>query len=160
MKMLSKKGFSLIELLVVLPLITLVFLGMGYMIGNLGRFTAVKIAKTKTLVAANNVLMLMKAKGCSELRNNPDNYLNFSTNKTGDIIVDNKEIPTNSTIHPDGVTRLLLKIEEKPENEPDDVQIEIANGDKDTFSNIKICIVTVTAPGFEDVQTVIKTISF
>ena len=63
----SRKGFSLIELVVALPMLAFVFLGMAYMLATTGNFTAVQIAKAKTQVATNNVLMLLKASGYAKL---------------------------------------------------------------------------------------------
>lgn len=143
----SKKGFSLIELVVALPMLAFVFLGIAYMLATTGNFTAVQIAKAKTQVAANNVLMLMKAKGYEKL----GEVLAFSglddvTSSGNDI--ESVEIPIDSLVHPDGVTKLQLslKLEDPPSSS------NITSG--------KICVITVTAPDFYDISTIVKTVSF
>ena len=65
----NKSGLSLMELLVALPMLAFVFLGMGYMIATTGSLTAVDIAKVKTQIATNNVLMIIKAENYSKIGN-------------------------------------------------------------------------------------------
>ena len=144
-----KKGFSLIELVVALPMLAVVFLGMAYMLATTGNFTAVQIAKAKTQVATNNVLMLLKASGYSKLGevlaiSGADTVTNTGTLKDIDLV----EIPKTSMVHPDGTTKLQfsLKLEDPPSNS------NITSG--------KICVITVTAPDFYDISTIVKTVSF
>lgn len=147
MKILSKKkGLSLIELVVALPMLAFVFLGIAYMIAVTGNFTSTGIAKAKTLVAANNILMLIKAERFSILSN-----LGFTvtSDSNGNKMVATVEIPKNSIVHPDGVTNLKLFLEEKTP----DAGSNISSGNK-------ICVIKVTAPDFNDIQTEIKTVSF
>ena len=147
MKILSKKkGLSLIELVVALPMLAFVFLGIAYMIAVTGNFTSTGIAIAKTLVAANNILMLIKAERFSILSN-----LGFTvtSDSNGNKMVATVEIPKNSIVHPDGVTNLKLFLEEKTP----DAGSNISSGNK-------ICVIKVTAPDFNDIQTEIKTVSF
>lgn len=159
------KGFTLMELMVAIPMLAFVFLSMAYILASTGNFTSVEIAKFKTQTAANNILMLIKAKGFSNLDatlkslNDP---LTFSTAKTNTNSVTttvttktldktkNTYIPNNSIVHPDGATNLTVTIVEKPAGDD-------ANN---VASSNKICVITVTAEDFHDISTVIKTVSF
>ena len=151
------------ELLVAIPMLSFVFLSMAYMLASSGDFTGVEIAKFKTQTAANNALMLIKAKGFSKLdatlqsMNDPIVFSTTVTNGGSEAtaittkVLDaakNTSIPGNSVIHPDGVTKLTITIVEKP--------AEIA----ETNVTGKICVITVTAPDFEDISTIVKTVSF
>ncbi len=162
MKMKNKKiGLSLMELLVAIPMIALVFMGIAYMLGITGRYNGVEIAKIKTLTAANNVLMLVKAKGFSELPNvlDFDDEIEITTSTTPSVTIDYLiksgedystplTIPLNSKIHPDGVTNLNMVVIRKD-----------AGADAENLDS-KIIIVTVIAPDFEDIQTTLKTVEF
>ena len=145
-KLYKKKGLSLIELVVALPMLAFVFLGIAYMIAVTGNFTSTGIAKAKTLVAANNILMLIKAERFSILSNLGFTVTNDSS---GNKKVSEAEIPTNSIVHPDGTTKLKLFLEEQTP----DAASNISSGNK-------ICVIRVTAPDFNDIQTEIKTVSF
>ena len=146
-KLYKKKGLSLIELVVALPMLAFVFLGIAYMIAVTGNFTSTGIAKAKTLVAANNILMLIKAEKYSKL----GDILGFivTNDGNGNKKVEGVEIPTNSFVHPDESTKLKLYLEEQ---EPE-AGSNISSGNK-------ICVIRVTAPDFNDIQTEIKTVSF
>lgn len=136
------KGFTLMELLVAIPMLSFVFLGMAYLLGTTGNFTSVEIAKAKTQMAANNLLMLIKAKGYSKLNEVlPD----FNTATT----ITKQELSTTSPAHPDGVTKLLVSMEQKDANASDTVNV-----------TSKICVITVTAPDFMDISTTVKAVSF
>ena len=136
------KGFTLMELLVAIPMLSFVFLGMAYLLGTTGNFTSVEIAKAKTQMAANNLLMLIKAKGYSKLNEVlPD----FNTATT----ITKQELSTTSPAHPDGVTKLLVSMEQKDANASDTVNV-----------TGKICVITVTAPDFMDISTTVKAVSF
>ena len=144
----KKSGVSLIELVVALPMLAFVFLSMAYMLATTGNFTAVEIAKVKTQTAANNVLMLMKAKGYKDLGEALD--IGVETVSSSGVLkdVDMVEIPKNSLIHPDGTTKINLSLKRE---------------DPSTDSNItsgKICVITVTAPDFDNISTIIKTVTF
>ena len=106
-----KTGLSLIEMLIALPMLALVFMSIAYMVAVIGESTSFGIAQTKTQTASNNVLMLMKAEGYSKL----GDILGFITTVDSEgnhIKVEGKEIPKDSIIHPDGITRLILNLEE------------------------------------------------
>lgn len=136
------KGFTLMELLVAIPMLSFVFLGMAYLLGTTGNFSSVEIAKAKTQTAANNLLMLVKAKGYSKLNEVlPD----FNTATT----ITKQELSTTSPAHPDGVTKLLVSMEQKDANASDTVNV-----------TSKICVITVTAPDFMDISTTVKAVSF
>ncbi len=145
----KKSGISLIELVVALPMLAFVFLSMAYMLATTGNFTALGIAKIKTQTAANNVLMLMKAKGYEKLGealaiSGVDTVTNTGSLKDIELV----EIPIASMVHPDGATKLQLSL--KREDPP-------------TNSNItsgKVCVITVTAPDFDNISTIIKTVTF
>ncbi len=142
-----KTGLSLIEMLIALPMLALVFMSIAYMVAVIGESTSFGIAQTKTQTAANNVLMLMKAEGYSKL----GDILGFITTVDAEgknIKVEGKEIPKDSIIHPDGITKLILSLEEKD-----------SGADTQNINN-KICIIKVKAPDFYDIQTEVKTISF
>ena len=139
----KNRGLSLIELIVALPMLAFVFLGMAYMMAVTGNFTAVEIAKIKTQTAANNVLMLIKAQGYSDL----GDILGFIDTKDHKK-VDGEEIRKDSIIHPDGLTNLKLYLEEKD-----------STSDTQNISG-KICIIRVIAPDFDNIETEIKTLSF
>ncbi len=144
----KKSGVSLIELVVALPMLAFVFLSMAYMLATTGNFTAVEIAKVKTQTAANNVLMLMKAKGYKDLGEALD--FGVETVSSSGVLkdVDMVEISKNSLIHPDGTTKLNLSLKRE---------------DPSSDSNItsgKICVITVTAPDFDNISTIIKTVTF
>ena len=145
----KKSGVSLIELVVALPMLAFVFLSMAYMLATTGNFTTVEIAKVKTQTAANNVLMLMKAKGYKKLGEALAISGVDTVNNSGTPIdVDLVEIPKNSLIHPDGTTKINLSLKRE---------------DPSTDSNItsgKICVITVTAPDFDNISTIIKTVTF
>ncbi len=147
-KRINKFGLTLIELVVALPMLAFIFLGIAYMIAVTGDFTSTEIAKAKTQTAANNVLMIMKAEKYSKLGEilgfivTVDNYGN---NKAVNGVV----IPTDSIVHPDGVTNLKLFLEEQNP----DAGSNISSGNK-------VCVIKVTAPDFNDIQTEIKTVSF
>ena len=146
-KRINKLGLSLIELVVALPMLAFVFLGIAYMIAITGNFTSTGIAKAKTQVAANNILMLIKAERYSKL----GDILGFveTSDTNGNKKVDGVEIPTNSFVHPDEITKLKLYLEEKD-----------PGSDSNISSGNKICVIRVTAPDFNDIQTEIKTVSF
>lgn len=130
------------ELLVAIPMLSFVFLGMAYLLGTTGNFTSVEIAKAKTQTAANNLLMLVKAKGYSKLNEVlPD----FNTATT----ITKQELSTTSPAHPDGITKLLVSMEQKDANASDTVNV-----------TSKICVITVTAPDFMDISTTVKAVSF
>ena len=119
------------------------------MLATTGNSTAIQIAKAKTQVATNNVLMLLKASGYSKLGevlaiSGADTVTNTGTLKDIDLV----EIPKTSLVHPDGTTKLQLslKLEDPPSNS------NITSG--------KICVITVTAPDFYDISTIVKTVSF
>lgn len=136
------KGFTLMELLVAIPMLSFVFLGMAYLLGTTGNFSSVEIAKAKTQTAANNLLMLVKAKGYSKLNEVlPD----FNTATT----ITKQELSTTSPAHPDGITKLLVSMEQKDANASDTVNV-----------TSKICVITVTAPDFMDISTTVKAVSF
>ncbi|MBQ3643649.1 MAG: hypothetical protein II961_03540 [Candidatus Riflebacteria bacterium] len=145
-KRINKLGLSLIELVVALPMLAFVFLGIAYMIAITGNFTTTEIAKAKTQTAANNILMLIKAERFSILNN-----LGFTvtSDSNGNKKVDTVVIPTDSIVHPDGVTNLKLFLEEQNP----DAGSNISSGNK-------ICVIKVIAPDFNDIQTEIKTVSF
>ena len=145
-KRINKLGLSLIELVVALPMLAFVFLWIAYMIAITGNFTTTEIAKAKTQTAANNILMLIKAERFSILNN-----LGFTvtSDSNGNKKVDNVVIPTDSIVHPDGVTNLKLFLEEQNP----DAGSNISSGNK-------ICVIKVIAPDFNDIQTEIKTVSF
>ena len=143
----KRRGLSLIELIVALPMLAFVFLGMAYLMATTGNFTAVEIAKIKTQTAANNVLMLMKAEGYSKL-GDILGFVNTVDSSLNHIKVDGAEISKDSIIHPDGQTALKLYLEEKD-----------PTGDTQNI-NGKICIIRVTAPDFDNIETEIKTLSF
>lgn len=148
-KRINKKfGLTLIELVVALPMLAFVFLGLAYMIAITGDFTATEIAKAKTQTAANNVLMIMKAEKYSKL----GTILGFieTVDKNGNHkAVNGVVIPTDSMVHPDGTTNLKLFLEEQTP----DASSNISSGNK-------VCVIKVTAPDFNDIQTEIKTVSF
>ena len=130
------------ELLVAIPMLSFVFLGMAYLLGTTGNFSSVEIAKAKTQTAANNLLMLVKAKGYSKLNEVlPD----FNTATT----ITKQELSTTSPAHPDGITKLLVSMEQKDANASDTVNV-----------TSKICVITVTAPDFMDISTTVKAVSF
>lgn len=136
------KGFTIMELLVAIPMLSFVFLGMAYLLGTTGNFSSVEIAKAKTQTAANNLLMLVKAKGYSKLNEVlPD----FNTATT----ITKQELSTTSPAHPDGITKLLVSMEQKDANASDTVNV-----------TSKICVITVTAPDFMDISTTVKAVSF
>ena len=136
------KGFTIMELLVAIPMLSFVFLGMAYLLGTTGNFSSVEIAKAKTQTAANNLLMLVKAKGYSKLNEVlPD----FNTATT----ITKRELSTTSPAHPDGITKLLVSMEQKDANASDTVNV-----------TSKICVITVTAPDFMDISTTVKAVSF
>ena len=123
-------------------MLSFVFLGMAYLLGTTGNFTSVEIAKAKTQTAANNLLMLVKAKGYSKLNEVlPD----FNTATT----ITKQELSTTSPAHPDGITKLLVSMEQKDANASDTVNV-----------TSKICVITVTAPDFMDISTTVKAVSF
>ena len=144
----NKFGLSLIELVVALPMLAFVFLGIAYMIAITGNFTSTEIAKAKTQTAANNILMIMKAEKYSKL-GEVLGFIETVDNNGNNKAVNGVVIPTDSMVHPDGTTNLKLYLEETT---------------PDTGSNIssgnKICVIKVTAPDFNDIQTEIKTVSF
>ena len=144
----NKFGLSLIELVVALPMLAFVFLGIAYMIAITGNFTSTEIAKAKTQTAANNILMIMKAEKYSKL-GEVLGFIETVDNNGNNKAVNGVVIPTDSMVHPDGTTNLKLYLEETT---------------PDTGSNIssgnKICVIRVTAPDFNDIQTEIKTVSF
>ena len=144
----SKKGFSLIELVVALPMLAFVFLGMAYMLATTGSFTAVQIAKAKTQVATNNVLMLLKAKGYEKL--GEALAIPGVVTVSGGVLkdVESVEIPKASMVHPDGTTKLNLSLK----REDPSADSNITSG--------KIYVITVTAPDFDDITTIVKTVSF
>ena len=146
-KRIKKSGLSLIELIVALPMLAFVFLGMAYMLAITGNSTAIEIAKVKTQTAANNVLMLMKAEGYSKL-GNILGFINTVDSSGNNKKVDGENINKDSIIHPDGITNLKLYLEEKD------------TADDTNNINGKICIIKVTAPDFENIETEIKTLSF
>ena len=151
MNMKTKKkrfGISLIELVVALPMLAFVFLSMAYMLASTGNFTALGIAKVKTQTAANNVLMLMKAKGYEKLGEALaiSGVVTVSSGVLKDV--DLVEIPKNSLIHPDGTTKLNLSLK----REDPSADSNITSG--------KICVITVTAPDFDNISTIIKTVTF
>ena len=147
-KRINRFGLSLIELVVALPMLAFVFLGIAYMIAVTGNFTSTEIAKAKTQTAANNILMIMKAEKYSKL-GEILGFIETVDNNGNNKAVNGVEIPTTSMVHPDGTTKLMLFLEETV---------------PDTGSNIssgnKICVIKVTAPDFNDIQTEIKTVSF
>lgn len=144
------------ELLVAIPMLSFVFLSMAYMLASSGDFTGVEIAKFKTQAAANNILMLVKSKGFSKLDETLTSLgdsltlTTTGTEETGLITKTSTLIPTNSVIHPDGITRLSVNIVEK---NADATETNLDNTNK-------ICVITVTAPDFYDISTVVKTVSF
>ena len=145
----KKLGVSLIELVVALPMLAFVFLSMAYMLATTGNFTTVEIAKVKTQTAANNVLMLMKAKGYIKLGEALAISGVDTVNNSGTPIdVDLVEIPKNSLIHPDGTTKINLSLK----REDPSADTNITSG--------KICVITVTAPDFDNISTIIKTVTF
>lgn len=150
MKTMKKRsGISLIELVVALPMLAFVFLSIAYMLATTGNVTVFGIAKIKTQTAANNVLMLMKAKGYSKLGevmaiSGIDTVTSTGTLKD----IDSVEIPKTSMFHPDGTTKLQLSL--KREDPP--ANSNITSG--------KICVITVTAPDFDNISTIIKTVTF
>ncbi len=156
MKRHNTKGFTLMELLVAIPMLGFVFLSMAYMLASTSDFTSVEIAKFKTQTAANNVLMLIKSKGFSKLDatlTSIKDPLVLTTTGSGEnatITKTSDKIPTNSVIHPDGTTNLTLTVVEK---QADATETNL------TGTN-RICVITVTAPDFYDISTVVKTVSF
>ena len=150
MKKHRKNGFSLIELIVALPMLAFVFLGMAYMLAVTGNFTAIEIAKVKTQTAANNVLMLMKAEGYSNIGDVLGVGSTIEVDGSGfHKKIDGEEIRKDSIVHPDGTTNLKLYLEEKTP----DAGSNISSGNK-------ICVIRVIAPDFENIETEIKAISF
>lgn len=152
MKKNRKFGLTLIEILVTLPMVAFVFIGMAYMIASSGDSAATEIAKVKTQVAANNILMLIKYEGFDKLADSLKSNVGISNKDldtgTKDIIKINPITPT-SPIHPDSSTSLRATIEKKT-----------ADKNTDGFNGGEICVVTVTAPDFHSISTVIKTDSF
>lgn len=152
----NNKGFTLMELLVAIPMLAFVFLSMAYMLASSGDFTGVEIAKFKTQTAANNILMLVKSRGFSKLDETLTSLgdsltlTTTGTEETGLITKTSALIPTNSVIHPDGITKLSVNIVEKT---ADATETNLDNTNK-------ICVITVTAPDFYDISTVVKTVSF
>ena len=128
-KLYKKKGLSLIELVVALPMLAFVFLGIAYMIAVTGNFTSTGIAERFSILS----------------------NLGFTVtnDSSGNKKVSEAEIPTNSIVHPDGTTKLKLFLEEQTP----DAASNISSGNK-------ICVIRVTAPDFNDIQTEIKTVSF
>ena len=155
-KLKNTKGLTLMELLVAIPMLAFVFLSMAYMLASSGNFTSVEIAKFKTQTAANNVLMLIKSKGFARLDDTltslGDSLILTTTGSeaTGTITKTADKIPTDSVIHPDGVTQLSVNIVEKNADAAE-TNLSATN---------KICVITVTAPDFYDISTVVKTVSF
>jgi hypothetical protein len=130
------------ELLVALPMLAFVFLGMGYMIATTGSLTAVDIAKVKTQIAANNVLMIIKAESYSNI----GNILECNISDPSSFTVD---ISKASIVHPDGLTNLKLSVRK----EEVDSNLNLVNENK-------VYVVTVTAPDFENIQTIVKTVLY
>ena len=144
----NKLGFSLIELVVALPMLAFIFLGIAYMIASTGNFTSIEIAKAKTQTAANNILMIMKSEKYSKL-GEILGFIETVDNNGNHKAVNGVIIPTDSMVHPDGTTNLKLFLEEQTP----DAGSNISSGNK-------ICVIKVTAPDFNDIQTEIKTVSF
>ena len=144
----NKLGFSLIELVVALPMLAFIFLGIAYMIASIGNFTSIEIAKAKTQTAANNILMIMKSEKYSKL-GEILGFIETVDNNGNHKAVNGVIIPTDSMVHPDGTTNLKLFLEEQTP----DAGSNISSGNK-------ICVIKVTAPDFNDIQTEIKTVSF
>lgn len=147
-KRINRFGLSLIELVVALPMLAFVFLGIAYMIAVTGNFTSTETAKAKTQTAANNILMIMKAEKYSKL-GEILGFIETVDNNGNNKAVNGVEIPTTSMVHPDGTTKLMLFLEEKAPESGSNIS-----------SGNKICVIKVTAPDFNDIQTEIKTVSF
>ena len=147
-KRINRFGLTLIELVVALPMLAFIFLGIAYMIAVTGDFTSTEIAKAKTQTAANNILMIMKAEKYSKL-GDILGFIETVDNNGNHKVVNGVVIPKNSMVHPDGTTNLKLFLEEQTP----DAGSNISSGNK-------ICVIKVTAPDFNDIQTEIKTVSF
>lgn len=146
----NKSGLSLMELLVAMPMLAFVFLGMGYMLGISGNFTAIDIAKVKTQVTANNVLMLIKAENYSNLGNILGGVQTVETDGSLKEL-DNITIKKDSLVHPDGVSNLTLSVKKAKDSNNNDILTENGNN---------IYEIIVTAPDFENMQTIIKTVVY
>ncbi|HOI91528.1 MAG TPA: type II secretion system protein [Candidatus Rifleibacterium sp.] len=90
----SRKGITLMELLVAIPMLAIIALSISYTLGSSSRLTATQIARVKCQIAASNLLTLIKAaSGTASL-------------DTFAVHVDGGELKKTSVAHPDGSIRL------------------------------------------------------